>query len=354
MIAEITIALLVISLVVAFGIYFYLEISKSNKKMKEVHKVEEENARKIESILITYPKNTEYLTSITNQISDSKNTQKSQIDTTKGYIQSAVDSYYNTFYNSYSDSNKRTDNLINSYANEFSTNKLNVDGFSFAKDGNALSIANNSTNNSYINTNSLSAKSLTTSNISLGGFFIANSNQELYFSGPGKINFMSDVTMSNISAQSMNITGRLNFADINSPTTFDMSPQGDMRITMERGSNGISPYRSFDVVNEKGNTVHKFDIQGNASHSKDVIIHGKCLSFGSNNGNICYDTGNGINIHGGYCNVVTISDNINTGSLSTNVLDIGSLSITSSNGNLVVIDRNTNGTLGSIALMQMI
>lgn len=352
MIAEITIALLVISLVVAFGIYFYLEIKKSNKKMKEVHDVEAENAKKIKDILTTYPKQKEYLASITKEINDSKTNQLEQIDTTRTIIQNDIESYYKSFSNSFGDSNTRTNDVINSFATEFSTNNLKVDGFSFSKDVDTLKILNN--DGGYIKTDNLSANSLATSNISLGGFFIANSNQELHFSGPGKINFMSDVTMSNISAQSMNITGRLNFADINSPTTFDMSPEGNMRIIMERGSNGISPFRSFDVVNEGGTVVHKFDIQGNATHDKDVIINGKCISFGSNNGNICYDTGNGINIQGGYCNVVTISDNINTGSLSTNVLDIGSLSITSSNGNLVVIDNNTNDTLGSIALMQMI
>ena len=353
MIAEITIALLVISLVVAFGIYFYLEIKKSNKKMQEVHDIEAANAKKIKEISTNYPNQTKYLTSITNQISDSTNMQKQQIDITKGNIQEEIDSYYKTFSDSFGASNTAINDTINTFASEFSTNNLTVDGFSFSKDGgDTLKILNN--DGGYINTDSLRANSLATSNIALGGFFIANSNQELHFSGPGKINFMSDVTMSNISAQSMNITGRLNFADINSPTTFDMSPEGNMRIIMERGSNGISPFRSFDVVNEGGTVVHKFDIQGNATHDKDVIINGKCISFGSNNGNICYDTGKGVNIQGGYCNVVTISDNINTGSLSTNVLDIGSLSITSSNGNLVVIDNNTNDTLGSIALMQMI
>lgn len=333
MIAELTISILLIAVVVGFGVFFYLKIKKTNEEYDIIKRIEEENSDIIKTFQDKYINKSTF--------SNVLSTNNTNIQNIKDGITSKYDSIL-----------KQNGDYISGYKDKISTKELTVDGFTFSKEFNNLNIYSSSSNNNmYID--KLGASSLLTNELQIGDYGITHSNNDLYISGTGKVNF-NDVTMSNVAANTMFVSGKLNFANINNPTSIEVSPEGDMQFVMHTGSNGTTSSRAFNIVNDKGNVVHKFDIQGNAVHNGDVNINGKCLYFGSNNGDICYDLDKGMTIKGGLCNVVTVSANMNAGSLSTNTLSLGSLSLTSSNNKIVVVDNKTNQPMGNISYMQSI
>lgn len=355
MFAEITIAILLILIIVGFTIYFYIQIKKTKDSINDVKNVEEENIKLINSIKSTYPdKNQLDATNVS--LSNAIITQQKKYELLKKENIENVESQFIDLETKFKEFVDNKNEIYNQYSSNFDTKQLTVDGFTFMNQGNSLSILSEVPGQT-ISLNDIQTSSLNTSNLQIGSFNFSASNGEMMINSGNnnsKINFASDVHMTNVFANTMNISGKMNFASVDSPTTFDLSPEGDLRLIMSRGSNGMSPFRSFDIVDDAGKIVHKFDVSGTATHVGDVNITGSCINFGSNHGNICYDTGRGINILGGQCNIVTVSDNMNAGSLTTNTLGIGNLSITSSNGNLVVVDTKTNNSLGTIAYMQQI
>lgn len=357
MFAEITIAILLLIIVAGFSVYFFLQIKKTKDSINQAKKVEEENIKLINSIRSTHPSNSQLESthvSLSNAIINNNKKMdvlQNTIDDKLLDIQTTTDSNLKGYI--YNQNKQYAD-----YSKAFSTLELNIGDFQFSSDDNILTIMGTGSNNKSIKYTDFNTSSLSTSNLSIGPFNIeADSRGDMNFrssSAYSKINFLNNVTMSNVIANDIVLHGKLNFASIDTPTTFDLSPEGNLRLIMEKGSNGTSSFRSFDILNDSGQISHKFDSTGTATHQGDVNITGSCIKFGSNNGNICYDIGKGMTILGGNCNVVTISDNMNTGSLSTKTLGIGELSITSSNGSLVVLDNRTNSILGNIAYMQQI
>jgi hypothetical protein len=158
-------------------------------------------------------------------------------------------------------------------------------------------------------------------------------------SGNNRI-IMNDVNSSNVKTSTVNVGGKLNFTDLRNPTTFDVSPEGDLRLIMQHGSNGISQLRSFDIVDTYGTKHHEFDIYGNAK-SKNITIDGECINFKNSNNSICYKGGQGIKITSDNSNnVLDINNTLQTNTLNTKSINLGGLILTSSNGMLSVYQDN--------------
>lgn len=344
MLVEIVIGILLLGVVAGFTVYFLLLVKKTDKKYDDLIIKEDHNKKILDSINSNNPTKLEvssnfsvissdvelYKKDIENRISDLNNSFKQSVD-------------YNT-------------SLIDMYKSNITTSNLVVDGFSFGKD--ALSGKLQISSELPMIMNTMSANILEAHNAKIGDFSIYSSNNGLFINNmkeKGGIRFNSDITASNIYSRNMNINGgKLNFTSVDSPTTLDVSDMGDLRFTMKNGSNGILPNRALDIIDDKGVIAHKFDIQGNASHNNMSLNANGCVNFGSNNGNICYKDGEGMYIRGGACNVVHINDNMDTKNLTTGVLGIGNLSITSSNGQLIVIDSSSKEVIGNIAYMNSV
>ena len=362
MIIEIVIGILLLAVVAGFTVYFLLLVKKKDDKYKELVILEDNNKTSLDFINSNNPKIIEVnsnLSVIYSDIDLYKKDLEKQIKDLSTSFKESVD--YNT-------------SLIDAYKSNISTSNLIVDGFSFGKD--SVSGKLQISSDLPIIMNTMSTNILEARNAKIGDFSIYSSNNGLHINNATNatnatnlnntnnlnninekagIYFNSDITACNIYGGSVNINGgKLNFASVNSPMTIDISDMGDLRFIMKNGSNGISPDRAIDFVNENGIIAHKFDIQGNSTHNNMNLNANGCVNFGSNNGNICYKDGEGMYIRGGECNVVHINDNIDTKNLTTKVLGIGNLSITSSNGQLVVVDNSSKEVIGSIAYMNAI
>lgn len=344
MIIEIVIGILLLCVVAGFTVYFLLLVKKNDKKYNDLIIIEEQNKIALEYINLNNPSKVEVNSNfgaISSNVENYKKDIENQLKDLNAYFKERVD--YNT-------------SLIDMYKNNITTSNLFVDGFSFGKDTVSGKLQISSELPLIMNT--MSANILEARNAKIGDFSIYSSNNGLSINSKnekGGIYFNSDITASNIYGRNMNITGgKLNFASVDSPTTIDVSSMGDLRVIMKQGSSGVLPNRSIDIINEKGTIAHQFDIQGNSTHNNMSLNANGCVNFGSNNGNICYKNGEGMYIRGGGCNVVHINDNMDTKNLTTNVLGIGNLSITSSNGQLVVIDRLTKDVIGNIAYMNSV
>lgn len=307
--------LLIVSIIIAFSIYFVIALRKNKKKYDDII---DEN-EKVKSLLGNI--DTKY-SSLSTGFNSNLNTLSNNVINFKGSLTS----------NMY-DINTRLENQID-------TSKINID--------NKMTIGSSNNNIIFSSTDPLnfdhmySKDMFFTDYLKVGTFTVRDSNGNMNFSsssGNNKI-IMNDVNSSNIKTSTVNIGGKLNFTDLKNPTTFDVSPEGDLRLIMQHGSNGISQLRSFDIVDGYGEKHHEFDIYGNA-RSRNITIDGECINFKNSNNSICYKGGQGIKITSDNPNdVLDINNTLQTNTLNTRAINLGGLILTSSNGILSVYQDN--------------
>lgn len=306
---------IVMSIVIGFSIYFIISIRKAKKKYEESIEKSKENDDIFNSIKKTY-------------------TDKF------GQFNSNLITYSNNYINLQSNIKSNIDNINQGISKGVSTSNVYINNDLIITSSNNNIALNSKTPLSF---NSLQAQDMFFSDyLKVGTFTIRDSNGQINMTSTNPLNkvITSEILSSNINTKTIGVSGKLNFANVNFPTTLDVSPEGDLRLIMEHGSNGISPFRSFNIMNKYGKALHEFDINGNA-RSSNVILGGDCINFKDSNNTICYKSGQGIIFNSANSNNVTnITDTLNADTLNTKSINLGGLVLTSSNGILSVYQDN--------------